>query len=51
MTAMPTHLTVEELALFEALIAGNYPGTRLEQEKLAPDYIQQRLNEWLSSLQ
>lgn len=51
MTVVPTHLTADELVLFEALIAGNYPGTRLEQEKLAPDYIQQRLNEWLSSLQ
>lgn len=50
MTALPTHLTADELALFEALIAKSYPGTRLEQEKLAPDYIQQQLGEWLHSL-
>lgn len=50
MTAIPMHLTADELALFAALIAKNYPGTRLEQEKLAPDYIQQQLSEWKNSL-
>jgi hypothetical protein len=50
MMTVPTHLTADELALFEALIAKSYPGTRLEQEKLAPDYIQQQLSEWLGRL-
>ncbi|NIR95360.1 MAG: hypothetical protein GWO08_17425, partial [Gammaproteobacteria bacterium] len=40
---LPSNLTAEEIALFEDLRQGSHQGTRLEQERLAPDYIENQL--------
>ncbi len=42
----PEFLTDQEAQLFSDLQAGEYPGSRLEQERLSPDYIRSRLEAW-----
>ena len=46
---LPTNLSAEEIELFEALGEGIYAGTRLEQERLSPDYIESALLRWLKN--
>lgn len=43
----PACLTESELQLFNALTNHAYPGSRLEQERLAPDYIRTQLSNWV----
>jgi hypothetical protein len=43
---LPDHLKKAELQLFRRLRDGYYGKTRLEQERLASDYILQKLVEW-----
>jgi len=42
----PEHLSEAEQQLFHRLRDGYYGKTRLEQERLASDYIRQQLNQW-----
>ncbi|VAW46688.1 FIG005429: hypothetical protein [hydrothermal vent metagenome] len=44
--ALPKWLTSTETQLFLELKSGAYSGTRLEQERLSPDYIHTKLNNW-----
>lgn len=44
---LPEFLTDLEAQLFLDLKAGNYPNTRLEQERLPPDFICTQLNAWV----
>lgn len=46
---LPEYLNAEETKLFEQLKTGHFAGSRLEQERLSPDYIQATLLEWLLS--
>ncbi len=43
---LPEFLTDAEAQIFSDLKAGKYPGSRLEQERLSPDYIRSRLEAW-----
>jgi len=43
---LPEFLTDAEAKIFSDLKTGHYPGSRLEQERLSPDYIQTRLEAW-----
>ena len=42
----PVNLFVDELILFNDLKDGKFENTRLEQERLSQDYIQQNLYDW-----
>jgi len=42
----PAFLTDAEAQIFSDLKTGKYPGSRLEQERLSPDYIRNRLEAW-----
>ena len=44
---LPPHLFAEEIELFEELRQGVYGDSRLEQERLSADYIQDQLLDWL----
>lgn len=44
---LPPNLLAEEIELFEELRQGIYGNSRLEQERLSPDYIQEQLSGWL----
>ena len=44
---LPKHLTEAEQHLFERLQNGHYGKTRLEQERLTPDYVLWHLNAWI----
>ena len=44
---LPEYLTEAEQQLFERLQNRHYGKTRLEQERLAPDYVLRHLNAWL----
>lgn len=43
---LPEHLNVAELQLFQRLRENYYGKTRLEQERLAPDYVLLKLRQW-----
>lgn len=43
---LPELLTDAETQIFSALKTGKYSGSRLEQERLSPDYIRLRLEAW-----
>lgn len=43
---LPRFLTDSEALIFSDLKTGNYPGSRLEQERLSPDYIRLKLEAW-----
>ena len=43
---LPRFLTDSEAQIFSDLKAGNYQGSRLEQERLSPDYIRAKLEAW-----
>ncbi len=43
---LPEFLTDSEAQIFSDLKIGNYSGSRLEQERLSPDYIRTRLEAW-----
>ncbi|WP_341325626.1 DUF3322 domain-containing protein [Methylotuvimicrobium sp. KM2] len=45
-TRLPEYLTEPEQQLFERLQSRHYEKTRLEQERLAPDYIRACLRNW-----
>lgn len=45
---LPALLTEPEAQLFTDLKTGNYLASRLEQERLSPDYIRSRLEAWVS---
>lgn len=45
---LPKCLSKEEAALFYDLKDGRFQSSRLEQERLSADYIQQQLYQWLS---
>jgi len=44
---LPPNLLAGEIELFEELRQGIYGGSRLEQERLSSDYIQDQLSGWL----
>ncbi len=44
----PEFLTPSETQLFLDLIAGNYCDARLEQERLSPDYVRSKLDNWVN---
>jgi len=44
---LPLNLFADEIELFEELRQGIYRGSRLEQERLSPDYIENQLLGWL----
>ncbi len=44
---LPPNLLAEEIEFFEELRQGIYSGTRLEQERLSSDYIQEHLSGWV----
>lgn len=44
--APPQFLTKDEIALFNDLLAGKFKSTRLEQERLSADYINQHISNW-----
>ena len=44
---LPPNLLAEEIELFEELRQGIYGDSRLEQERLSSDYIQDQLSGWL----
>jgi len=44
---LPEHLTEAEQQLFERLLNRFYGKTRLEQERLAPNYVLRQLNAWI----
>lgn len=44
----PSELTDAERELFFGLKSGRFTSSRLEQERLSPDYIHRKLDEWLS---
>ena len=44
---LPLNLFADEIELFEELRQDIYSGSRLEQERLSPDYIQDQLLGWL----
>ncbi len=46
---LPKFLTDAEVKMFLNLKAGKYQGSRLEQERLSPDYIRAKLETWLIS--
>ena len=46
---LPEYLTDQEAQLFLDLKAGNYPGSRLEQERLSADFICVQLKAWLET--
>lgn len=46
---LPTNLNAEEIELFEELNKGIYAGSRLEQERLSPDYVELALSRWLKN--
>ncbi len=46
---LPGFLTASEAQIFSDLKAGNYSGSRLEQERLSPDYIRIKLEAWVIS--
>ncbi len=43
---LPEFLTDAEAQIFSDLKTGKYPASRLEQERLSPDYIRSRLEAW-----
>lgn len=43
---LPEFLSDAEVQIFSDLKTGKYPGSRLEQERLSPDYIRNRLEAW-----
>ena len=45
-TRLPEHLTETEQKLFHRLSKRYYGKTRLEQERLAPEYVLQNLKQW-----
>ncbi len=47
--SLPPHLTEEETRLFLSLRNGHFGKNRLEQERLAPDYVLENLNRWHGS--
>lgn len=47
LSAPPKFLTEDETALFNDLLAGKFKSTRLEQERLSADYIDQKAINWL----
>ncbi|MFT4924944.1 MAG: hypothetical protein ACI8WB_001034 [Phenylobacterium sp.] len=44
--SLPDQLTRAEAKLFYQLTSGHFAGSRLEQERLSPDYILMQLNQW-----
>lgn len=46
---IPEFLIDSEVRIFSGLKAGNYFGTRLEQERLSPDYIRTKLEAWVEA--
>jgi len=45
---LPEFITEAEEQIFSGLKAGNYRGSRLEQERLSPDYISTKLEAWVN---
>ncbi|KMJ44061.1 hypothetical protein AB204_16375 [Xenorhabdus khoisanae] len=45
---VPDFLSEEEINLFNSLISGRFPSSRLEQERLSSDYIKHQLADWLT---
>jgi len=48
MEDLPEFITETEAQIFSGLKAGNYKGSRLEQERLSPDFISVRLEAWVN---